>query len=290
MKSEIRNPKPETTRARCGFHWALRLKISFGLLISGFGFLFTFLIRHSSFLLLAGLAVLQTGQAQVTPIFTNSHPQSTLPELQGTYFNDTTLTTAVFTRSDATINFDWGFGAPDPRINPDNFSVRWIGKVVPLFSGNYTFYAVTDDGFRLWIDNQLIIDSWIDQGPTEHASTQIFLAGCLRHDLKAEFYEHSGGGVAQLSWSGPNAAKEIVGSPPSPDGTGDGFGTTLASIGGGQFAVGTPFFDVYTVGRSEEHTSELQSRLHLVCRLLLEKKKTRYTYRIASSTTRATAV
>src|SRR2546422_5487084 len=29
-------------------------------------------------------------------------------------------------------------------------------------------------------------------------------------------------------------------------------------------------------GRSEEHTSELQSRLHLVCRLLLEKKKTTY--------------
>src|SRR2546422_5574336 len=28
--------------------------------------------------------------------------------------------------------------------------------------------------------------------------------------------------------------------------------------------------------RSEEHTSELQSRLHLVCRLLLEKKKNRY--------------
>src|SRR5687768_18392011 len=30
-------------------------------------------------------------------------------------------------------------------------------------------------------------------------------------------------------------------------------------------------------GRSEEHTSELQSRLHLVCRLLLEKKKKRET-------------
>src|SRR2546422_11318606 len=30
-------------------------------------------------------------------------------------------------------------------------------------------------------------------------------------------------------------------------------------------------------GRSEEHTSELQSRLHLVCRLLLEKKKKRQT-------------
>src|SRR2546422_6924418 len=31
---------------------------------------------------------------------------------------------------------------------------------------------------------------------------------------------------------------------------------------------------LYRAGRSEEHTSELQSRLHLVCRLLLEKKKT----------------
>src|SRR2546422_7275326 len=30
--------------------------------------------------------------------------------------------------------------------------------------------------------------------------------------------------------------------------------------------------------RSEEHTSELQSRLHLVCRLLLEKKKKKQTY------------
>src|SRR2546422_7033660 len=31
---------------------------------------------------------------------------------------------------------------------------------------------------------------------------------------------------------------------------------------------------LWLAGRSEEHTSELQSRLHLVCRLLLEKKKT----------------
>src|SRR2546422_4226332 len=38
--------------------------------------------------------------------------------------------------------------------------------------------------------------------------------------------------------------------------------------------------DVLTLPRSEEHTSELQSRLHLVCRLLLEKKKkTNITYR-----------
>src|SRR2546422_7471300 len=37
-------------------------------------------------------------------------------------------------------------------------------------------------------------------------------------------------------------------------------------------------------GRSEEHTSELQSRLHLVCRLLLEKKKKIYSDRMAGFT------
>src|SRR2546429_4743337 len=37
---------------------------------------------------------------------------------------------------------------------------------------------------------------------------------------------------------------------------------------------GNVFVTGTTTGRSEEHTSELQSRLHLVCRLLLEKKKT----------------
>src|SRR2546422_6949409 len=36
------------------------------------------------------------------------------------------------------------------------------------------------------------------------------------------------------------------------------------------------------VGRSEEHTSELQSRLHLVCRLLLEKKKKKITSEVCA--------
>src|SRR3989449_2025456 len=47
----------------------------------------------------------------------------------------------------------------------------------------------------------------------------------------------------------------------------------------GVFSLSNNAFDVLimavfgVLGRSEEHTSELQSRLHLVCRLLLEKKK-----------------
>src|SRR2546429_4887625 len=38
--------------------------------------------------------------------------------------------------------------------------------------------------------------------------------------------------------------------------------------------------DFFPTGRSEEHTSELQSRLHLVCRLLLEKKQYRVSHHV----------
>src|SRR5687768_18406510 len=54
------------------------------------------------------------------------------------------------------------------------------------------------------------------------------------------------------------------------------FGSVLHDGTGGLIAGGLLFFALGTV-RSEEHTSELQSRLHLVCRLLLEKKKKKQT-------------
>src|SRR2546422_2972800 len=60
-----------------------------------------------------------------------------------------------------------------------------------------------------------------------------------------------------------------------------------ACSSGASFAMGDTNFsntaalsEVTPCGRSEEHTSELQSRLHLVCRLLLEKKKKKQTVHI----------
>src|SRR3712207_7816828 len=54
-----------------------------------------------------------------------------------------------------------------------------------------------------------------------------------------------------------------------------GFGNTAPLLGEAVriAADGTPHTLMLVQGRSEEHTSELQSRQYLVCRLLLEKKK-----------------
>ena len=56
------------------------------------------------------------------------------------------------TRIDPTVDFDWGTGSPAAAIGADTFSVRWTGQVQAPFSGTYTFYTVSDDGVRLWVN------------------------------------------------------------------------------------------------------------------------------------------
>jgi hypothetical protein len=129
--------------------------------------------------------------------------------LEGRYFSGRTLSTLVTTRTDARVDFDWGSGSPASGVAADNFSVRWSGQVSPRFSGATTFYTRSDDGVRLWVDGQLLIDNWTDHGPTEN-SASITLAAGQRYDLRMEYYENGGGAVARLSWSSACEPKQVI--------------------------------------------------------------------------------
>ena len=129
--------------------------------------------------------------------------------LQGDYYDNMDFTVLRVTRTDPTVNFDWGTGSPDPSIGVDTFSVRWTGQIETPFSQTYTFYTVSDDGVRLWVNGQLIIDNWTDHAPTENSGS-IALAGGQRHNIQMDFYENGGGALASLSWSSPSIAKEII--------------------------------------------------------------------------------
>jgi RHS repeat-associated protein len=129
--------------------------------------------------------------------------------LQAQYFDNMNFTNLKVTRTDATVNVDWGGGTPDGSIGVDTFTTRWTGKVEPQYSQTYTFYTQTDDGVRLWVNGQLIIDKWIDQGPTEW-SGQITLTAGQRYDIRMDFYENGGGAMATLSWSSASQAKQII--------------------------------------------------------------------------------
>ena len=129
--------------------------------------------------------------------------------LEGDYFDNMDFTGYVLSRLDSTVNFNWGSGSPDPSIGADTFSVRWTGQVQPQYSQTYTFYTNSDDGVRLWVNGQLLIDNWTDHSPTENSGT-IALTANQKYDIVLAYYENLGGAVAQLSWSSASQVKQII--------------------------------------------------------------------------------
>jgi SpoIID/LytB domain protein len=116
---------------------------------------------------------------------------------KGEYFNNASLSgSPALVRADDNINFDWGTGSPG--TNSDYFSVRWTGPI-ELPAGTYEFTVTADDGVRLWVDGNLLINQWKDQAPTSYKATTTFLVSG-KHNIKMEYYEKGGGAVAKLSW------------------------------------------------------------------------------------------
>jgi PA14 domain/Concanavalin A-like lectin/glucanases superfamily/Bacterial Ig-like domain/Carboxypeptidase regulatory-like domain len=129
--------------------------------------------------------------------------------LTAEYYDNIDFTGKKFIRIDPTVNFDFGYGAPDPSFDPDFFSIRWTGKVQPEFSETYTFYTLSDDGVRLWIDGNLVIDNYTNHGPTENSGTIALEAG-RSYDIRLDYYEYNLTAVVKLSWSSPSVPKQIV--------------------------------------------------------------------------------
>jgi len=128
-------------------------------------------------------------------------PSANLPGgLMGEYYDNKDLTNLIFTRTDSTIDFNWGREAPkegNNQLEPDTFSIRWTGKLKVDYEGKYTIYTYTDDGVRLWIDDKLIINAWYDQKGEN--SAQISLSKG-EHTIKMEYYENTGAAQAKLLW------------------------------------------------------------------------------------------
>ncbi|HNW08920.1 MAG TPA: immunoglobulin domain-containing protein, partial [Verrucomicrobiota bacterium] len=129
--------------------------------------------------------------------------------LQGQYFDNLDFTNPKLSRTDATINFNWGTGSPDPAIANTTYSVRWTGQVQPRYSQAYTFYTKTDDGARLWVNGELLIDKWVDQAATEWSGTLELVAG-QSYALQMDYYQQGSLASAVLSWSSASEPKAVI--------------------------------------------------------------------------------
>ncbi|MEH1831408.1 MAG: PA14 domain-containing protein [Nostoc sp.] len=129
--------------------------------------------------------------------------------LKAEYYDNIDFTNLKVTRTDPRVNFVWGTGSPDPSIGADTFSARWTGQVEAKYSETYKFYTTSDDGVRLWVNGQQIINDFVDHSATEDSGSIALVAG-QKYDIKLEYYENTYSAVSQLSWSSSSQAKEII--------------------------------------------------------------------------------
>jgi len=129
------------------------------------------------------------------------------------YFNNRTLSgQPVLTRPDPEIDFNWGNGdirgenSPAESINVNNFSARWSGELEVDLTDTYTFQITANNGFRLWLDEQPIIDFWDNGTASSRQSEPLELLGGNTYSIRMEYFEGEDTAIAQLFWE--NSARE----------------------------------------------------------------------------------
>ena len=142
-----------------------------------------------------------------------SAPDGSGTGLLAQYFNDAGsgvyFTSLALTRTDATVDFDWASASPDPAVQTDNFSARWSGQVQAPVTGTFTFTTTSDDGVRLYVNGQLLIDNWTDHAVVQNSGTIALTAG-QKYDIRMEFYDHGQLATARLSWAYPGQTVQVV--------------------------------------------------------------------------------
>ncbi|MCI0512501.1 glycoside hydrolase family 3 C-terminal domain-containing protein, partial [candidate division KSB1 bacterium] len=138
-----------------------------------------------------------------TVLFQNA-PHQNAPGLLGEYFaNQQCAGTPELRRIDPQIQFEWWENAPLPEFAPDNFSVRWTGELVPPVSGRYLLGANGFNGFRLYLDGELLV-KFNSEHQADKRYQAVELSAGQRYRIQLEYFKYSGASEIQLLWSVPN--------------------------------------------------------------------------------------
>ncbi|MBK8657200.1 MAG: glycoside hydrolase family 3 C-terminal domain-containing protein [Haliscomenobacter sp.] len=120
--------------------------------------------------------------------------------LQAAYFNNIALTGEPFLkRIDKKVDFRWTLYGPAAGMDPGFYAVRWTGKLIAPVTGIHKIGLEGNDGFRLYIDNQLVIDNWEKQS-YRRVLIDFALEKGRQYDLHIEFYEPRGNATIKLVW------------------------------------------------------------------------------------------
>ncbi len=152
------------------------------------------------------------------------------PGIYAEYFNNPELEgKPALTRIEKAIDFDWGYGggrdsdwgdsgrdsakplgSPQPGvINLDKWSARWTGKLKSPGEGWYDIGVQSDNGVRMFINGNKILDYWIDSRPGKFKITRYKFQADHLYDLKVEFYENIGSCMCKLGFAPVDTSENL---------------------------------------------------------------------------------
>ncbi len=127
-------------------------------------------------------------------------PRSALSGLTGAYFDNPDLVGPPrVSRPDSTVDFAWVFESPVPALTLDWFSVRWTGTLTVPSTGATRIGVDGNDGFRLYLDERLLLDRWAKGSGGLRLAAVRLPPGSI-HRLRLEFNERRGHGRVRLVW------------------------------------------------------------------------------------------
>ncbi len=120
--------------------------------------------------------------------------------LIGAYFDNNRFAgTPRFTRADPQVDFGWTLNSPGRGIPFDWYSVRWTGTIIVPPGGVRRLGVEGNDGWRLWLDDSILIDRWRKQSYGTHMAEVTLAPGSL-HEIELQYYESTGNARVKLVW------------------------------------------------------------------------------------------
>jgi beta-glucosidase len=138
--------------------------------------------------------------------------------LKGEYFRGRELAgEPALTRVDARVAFRWDRGAPtddlvaqgqlpvERALSGDDFSVRWTGQLLPPVSGRYELSVGANDGFRLFVDGRIVLESWDLNPRVQSKSASVDFEAGKAYEIRLEYFEDIRDAEVRLAWRFPGA-------------------------------------------------------------------------------------
>ncbi|QDU76752.1 Cytochrome c-552 precursor [Bremerella volcania] len=95
-----------------------------------------------------------------------------------------------------------------PKGRKDAFATKQTASIVAPVAGDYKFYIASDDGSRVYVNGNLLIDNDGLHGMVEKGGNVNLTAGT--HEIVVTYFDNGGGDGLRVSWEGPGIKKQAI--------------------------------------------------------------------------------